>query len=116
MIKNFDEFINESKFGNRYGNNNLNRHLRFALLKVRDFCDEQNLVYQTAGAFCDGLKFDKINIFKDGTKNIGSAPAGAKEECIARVYGDDEGNVIYWCDGVEYKTSKELFDAVLKCR
>ena len=93
MIKKFEEFINESKFGNRYGNNNLNRHLRFALLKVRDFCDEQNLVYQTAGAFCDGLKFDKINIFKDGTK-IGIAPAGAKEECIARVYGDDEGNVM----------------------
>ena len=45
MIKKFDEFINESTFGNRYGNNNLNKHLHFALLKVRDFCDEQNLVY-----------------------------------------------------------------------
>lgn len=116
-VKSFEEFVNEGIFSTHYGKNDKNKHLYFALKKVLIFCEENKLVYQTAGSFCGGLKFDKINIFKDGTKNIDNTiNRGGIKECIARIYANDDGNVIYWCNGVEYKSCSELFSSILENR
>ena len=114
MIQTFEQFINESQFSTHYGKNAKNWHLYNALKKALSFCDENNLVYQTIGGYCKGLKFDKINIFKDGTKGIGLVDKGGIPECIAMIYGDNDGNVIYILNGEQRKSLSELLNGVLE--